>query len=71
MQEGTKYLVAELMHVSKEFYNYYTTLSNQRNSQFDIYSEPTQLYTNIENGLGVFAGASMSTNNLKIIPKPE
>lgn len=68
--EEIQYLVVELLHISKEYFDYYSTISTQSNSQLDIYSEPTQLYTNIENGIGVFAGASLSSDNIFIEPMP-
>lgn len=66
--EDSKYFVVELFHISKEYYNYYKTLQTQGSTQDDIFAEPTQIYTNIEGGLGVFAGASLSTQYIKIEP---
>lgn len=70
-QEITRYLIAELMHISKDYYNYFTSIQKQNISQNDIFAEPTQLYTNIEGGLGIFAGASINTNYILTQPKPE
>lgn len=64
------YLVVELFHISKEYYNYYKTLQTQGSTQDDIFAEPIQIYTNIDGGLGVFAGASLSTQYIKIKPMP-
>ena len=69
LQDETRYLIAELMHISKDYYNYYTTIQKQTLSQNDIFAEPTQLYTNIEGGLGIFAGASLSTSYILTQPK--
>jgi hypothetical protein len=70
-QDGTSYVVAELMHISKEYYDYYMTIQKQTSSQNDIFAEPTQLYTNIEGGIGIFAGASLNLNYILMENKPE
>ncbi len=64
--ESFYYVVVELMHISEEYYNYYNAIEKQRRSQTDIFSEPAQLYSNIENGLGIFAGATISTKYILI-----
>gem|GEM_PF-2971653 len=69
--ESFKFFVVELFHVSEEYYNYYLTLHTQGKTQEDIFTEPTQIYSNIDGGLGVFAGASLTTSNIKVIPMPE
>ena len=66
------YLVIDLMHISEEYYKYYYALKKQNEWHEDnVYTEPVQLYTNIENGLGLFAGASVSRHYLRIVSKPE
>ena len=52
---------AVLQSVSKEFFLYATTLTNQQNNQGNPFSEPVRVYSNINNGLGIFAGFSEST----------
>lgn len=64
------YFFVELYHVSEEFYRYHYSLQMQVNSKKDVYSEPAQIYSNIENGLGIFAGASVSKKMIKIESKP-
>jgi len=69
--DGSGYLFIDLLHISEEYYNYYYALVKQNeNREENIYAEPVQLYTNIENGLGIFAGASLSRQILKIESKP-
>lgn len=42
--------------VSKEFYEYEKSLTKLRLSRGDLFQEPELVYSNIENGLGIFAG---------------
>lgn len=44
-----------LKHVSKEYYDYHQKLYKTQNSN-GPFSEPVPMYTNITNGLGIFAG---------------
>lgn len=60
------YIVLELLHLSEDYYNYYDAIEKQRNSQSDIFSEPAQSFTNIENGVGIFAGATISTEYIEL-----
>ncbi len=68
--EKDAYLFFQLFHLTEDFYKYYSTVLNQHNTQQDVYSEPVQLYTNVQNGLGLFAGASLTEENILIQPNP-
>ena len=52
--------------VSKEFYRYYISLAKHMNAQGEIFMEPVQVYTNIENGFGIFAGYSADVDSVII-----
>ena len=54
-----------LQNVSKEYYLYFTTKNLQENTKLDYFAQPTQVYTNLENGVGIFAGYSASEFELK------
>lgn len=45
-----------LLSISEQYYKYITSLIKQTENNDDYYAEPTQVYNNIENGFGVFAG---------------
>ncbi|PBQ32991.1 hypothetical protein CNR22_14805 [Sphingobacteriaceae bacterium] len=45
-----------LLHVSKEYYDYHTRLQLALNSGTNPFSEPVPMYSNINNGYGIFAG---------------
>lgn len=54
-----------LLSVSEEYYNYFTTKNLQGNSNGDPFAQPVQVFTNVENGLGIFAGYNASVVELK------
>ncbi len=45
-----------LVSVSEEYYQYFTTKNLQQETRDDPFAQPVQLFNNIENGLGIFAG---------------
>lgn len=53
-------LVAELRTVSEEYYQYYASVSRQQNSGNGGINTPVFIISNIENGVGVFAGYNTS-----------
>jgi len=60
--DNTKYepveIILELRTVSKEYYDYFSSAYRQ-NSQANVpFSDPTIIFSNVTNGLGVFAGYS-------------
>lgn len=54
--------------ISKDMYLYYLRLSNYWNAQNSFLAEPVMVYTNINNGLGIFGGYSNYTINF-VVPK--
>lgn len=47
-----------LRTVSADYYHYKTTKAFQRTTKNDPFGQPVQVYTNVENGFGIFAGWS-------------
>lgn len=60
------FLLPELRSISKEYYQYQTTLSRYQNSQGDPFAQPVQVYNNIDGGFGIFAGFSKSSDTLDL-----
>lgn len=52
--------------VSAEMYEYLKSLEELRLRRGAIFSEPKQIYTNIENGLGIFAGYAQQEFNFDL-----
>ena len=53
--------------ISQEYYWYQTSYQNYMNSQGGkFFSQPVQVYTNIDKGLGVFAGYSTQIDSLEV-----
>lgn len=63
-------VVVSLRTVSEDYYNYKTTFQLQENTSGDPFAQPVNVYTNIENGLGIFAGFSESRYIYESHPKP-
>ena len=64
--------ILKFRHVSKHYYHYrnklYKHLNNQESDLWDGTGEPISVYTNVTNGLGIFAGYSEVIDTLKSIP---
>jgi hypothetical protein len=54
-----------LLTTSKSYYNFRKSVEQQKLSEGNPFAEPVPIYTNIENGLGVFAGYSSSIYSLR------
>lgn len=51
--------------ISQEYYKYVYSKNLQNNAKGDPFAQPTQIFSNVENGLGIFAGYSSSVVVLK------
>ena len=65
--EDTNYVVATISSVSEDYYKYNVTLTNHGATQGSPFAQPVQVYSNIENGFGIFGGYSSYSDTL-IIP---
>ncbi len=54
-----------LLSVSEEYYNYFRTKKIQDRGDLDPFSQPAQVYSNIKNGVGIFAGYGVSVVEVK------
>jgi hypothetical protein len=59
-------LFIELRAVSKEYYQYFSTISRQNGVSDSPFTDPVIVYDNINGGQGVFAGFSTSNDSLVI-----
>ena len=63
-------LVIELRTVSEDYYLFYSSLARQSqstgSSNITAFDEPSSVYTNIENGYGIFAGYSFDLKAVSI-----
>ncbi|MDH5607970.1 MAG: DUF4249 domain-containing protein [Cyclobacteriaceae bacterium] len=51
-------LVLEVKSISEAYYTYFQTAALQRSVRGDPFAQPVQVYSNVENGYGIFAGYS-------------
>lgn len=67
VKSGTliKQLHFETRSTTKDYFRYHKTRARQLESSEAAYSSPITDFSNIENGLGVFAGYSVSTHSIK------
>jgi hypothetical protein len=59
-------LTVYINSISKDMYTYYLQLQKYQNAQNSFLSEPVMVYTNINNGLGIFGGYSISKKQIDI-----
>jgi len=55
-----------LNSVSKEYYLYVQSLDKHQYAKDDFFAEPVQVYNNIENGFGIFAGISSAVDSVEV-----
>lgn len=63
-------IIAHLFSVSEAYYQYFKTYSMHRNAIENAFAEPVQVYSNVENGLGVFAGFSLDSDSIAVFSQP-
>lgn len=56
----------ELHSLSKDAYKFCSSYARKIAAQDDFYSEPTVIFTNIKNGLGIFAGENITKRDILI-----
>jgi hypothetical protein len=54
--EGKRYYVMEFSTISRAYYLYKTSSNKQMMNSYNPFSEPVQVFSNINNGYGIFAG---------------
>lgn len=62
-------VVGELKTVSRNYYLYHTSLSQQIANKDRPFVEPVTVYSNIENGLGIFSGYTLYRDSVSISTK--
>jgi len=61
------YYYVELLSLTKDGYLYRKTVDNYNNSEYDMYAEPVQVYSNVENGFGIFAGVTSHIDSVLFV----
>ena len=60
-------IIGELRSVSENYYQYHTSLARQEESKDRPFAEPVSVFSNIENGLGIFAGYSVYRDSVTVV----
>ena len=63
-------IIVTLRTVSEDFYNYKITGSLHDNSSDNPFAQPVNVYKNIDNGFGIFAGYRISLHHWTISERP-
>ncbi len=58
-------MIVELISITKSFYLYLKTVESGANVT-DFFSEPVQIYSNINGGIGIFGGYNIATKSIEI-----
>ena len=60
------YIIVKLLTISQDIYRY--IISHNLNEQVggDPFAQPVQVYSNVENGLGLFSGYTVYTDTLTL-----
>ncbi len=62
----TPLLVVRLLTVNQDIYRYITSFNLNQQSEDDPFSQPVQIFSNVEKGLGLFSGYTMDVDTLLV-----
>ncbi|MEO9475157.1 MAG: DUF4249 domain-containing protein [Cyclobacteriaceae bacterium] len=61
----------EVRRLTEELYNYKRSLKDQLNGSGQLFAEPVQVFNNIENGYGIFAGYNKEVFTFEIVKEED
>ncbi len=64
--EDPRFFVVKVASLSEDLYKYKVTYANYLNTQGSPFAEPVQVYSNVEDGFGIFGGSSIFSDTLFI-----
>lgn len=67
----TNNIFIDLYSISKDYYKYLVSFSKHQDASGDPFSEPVIVFTNIVEGIGIFASCSIHTDSIQIIGSNE
>jgi len=62
---GSPKFLVQLENLSEDFYLYSNSLNRYQNTGANIFSEPVLVYSNIKDGLGIFAGSQLVRDTIR------
>jgi hypothetical protein len=60
------YLVVKLLTVNEDIFRYIYSFNLNQESEFDPFAQPVQIFSNVENGLGLMSGYTMHTDTIEL-----
>lgn len=67
MEADTVWIDVNVEHVSKSYYLYAASINKYNRTHGNPFSEPVSVYTNVENGLGIFTGYSTASRRIEVL----
>jgi hypothetical protein len=59
-------LFVELRTISEDYYRFYSSVGRQQDNPGPPYSEPVIVFTNVEDGRGIFAGYNSARDSIRV-----
>ena len=66
----TSTLYVNLHSISKDYFDYVSSLQKHYNAKGDPFSTPVVVHSNVTNGLGIFGARSTSRDSIRLAPNP-
>jgi hypothetical protein len=63
-QSDSTIIVVSLMSLSEDYFKYKLSLEKYQETAGDPFAQPVQVYSNVENGFGIFGGYSVYRDSL-------
>lgn len=61
----TPKFLAVIENLSEQYYNYFKSIDDYKNNSQGVFSEAIPVFSNIRNGLGIFAGSSIQRDTIQ------
>ena len=62
---GMRRSTVKLLHINKDYYNYIRSLNTYENAADNPFAEPVNLYTNVNNGYGLFTTYARAVDSIR------
>ena len=63
---GTTSICVNLKSISEDYFKYLTTCKKHMDANWDPFMEKISVYSNVEGGVGIFGGFSLTTDTIVV-----
>jgi hypothetical protein len=67
MYSDTNMVFVDLYAISPEYYKYLTSFARHQNANGDPFAEPVMVFSNVVEGIGIFAASKVYTDSIQIL----